>query len=78
MAVAIIYFVWIAGWIVSSLVYVILVRKSSAETGEASSWLSIFTRVLLLGIFWPILLLAMPLVFRGSGRSKPENNGRQK
>lgn len=66
----IIYFVWIAGWIVSSLVYGVLVKKRSAETGEPSSWPTILSRVLLLGVFWPILMLLVPFVFRANNRSK--------
>lgn len=48
---------WVAGWIISSLLYIRETRREASVRGFSFAWITAIPRVILLAMMWPFYLL---------------------
>lgn len=60
----ILYLIWLSGWIVSSIIYLLVDLKYRREINGSFLWSSTIIRLILLSLLWPILLVTIPFLYR--------------
>lgn len=64
-------YMWVLGWLVCSVAYIVFAKKDAAEAGRPFPWQSTLSRLAILVVFWPLLAITAPFVLSRNTRLPP-------